>query len=723
MWGYVGKEGRGVGSSPVSDTAEPVLPARFPSTRRAETADLLHGRLVPDPYRWLEDPDSDETRDWVRRQNEATEAALSRLPHRGWFSETMQAILARPTSGTPRRSHGLYLVNRNDGTQPQDVWYAASSLAELEGGGHVLVDPNELSADHTASIGSLSVSPDGSMVAWTVSFGGSDWQEVRLSASDGRPLEEPVVMAKFSAPVWLPDGRSYLYVAFPEAERADSAGTETGSVGRPHLMRHRLGTDPSTDEVVHTNPDQEREHVHVEVSDDDRWLLMTLTVGTENRNRLWLWPIEASETGESRLGAPLKVLDQADAEYAPVAVVGGRLLLRTDADAPRGRVAALALDALDHPVTLEPVLAEDTSTLEAAVVVGDRLLTSRLVDAAPVLELFDLDGTPRGRLDVDGGALVALDGHPGHDEGFLGLSTVTDPVRSWVLDGTTGTVRELERPAAVGLPEFELVQTRERATSADGTEVPYFLIRRRDVDGPAPTLLWGYGGFKISIHADYRPGWLGWLAAGGAIAIANLRGGGEFGTDWYDQGRRAAKQNVFDDFIAVGEHLVATGVTGPDQLVIHGRSNGGLLVGAVMTQRPDLAAVALPSVGVLDLYRFHRFTIGGAWRSDYGDPDDAADFEVLRRYSPLHQVRPGTRYPPTLVTTGDHDDRVVPLHSHKFVAALQEAQEGDAPVLTRIDTDAGHGAGRPRAKVAAEWADQLAFAAAHTGLTPVSATP
>ncbi|WP_331714779.1 prolyl oligopeptidase family serine peptidase, partial [Auraticoccus cholistanensis] len=590
-----------------------------PETRRDETADLLHGHLVPDPYRWLEDPDSEDTRRWVREQNEATEAALAALPQREWFRATLSRLLSRPTVGTPRRSHGLYLVNRNDGSQPQDVWYAAETLGELEqGGGRVLVDPNTLSPDQTAALGSLSVSPDGTRVAWTVGFGGSDWQQVRLSTAEGEELDEPPVMSKFSSPVWLPDGRSYLYVAYPEAERAEAAGTETGAVGRSHLMRHRLGTDPSTDELVHTDPTVERQQLAVRVSDDDRWLITCLYVGTENRNRVWLWPLE-QEAGGTRIGAPLRALDVADAEYEPVAVVGERLLLQTDLDAPRGRVVALDLARLrEDPadVVLDEVLpADDRATLQAAVVAGGVLVTSRLVDASPVLQRWGLDGSPLGTLDVQGGALVALEGDPDSSEGFVGLSTVTEPVRSWRFDAATGEVRELSRPES-GLAPLEVEYSRLRARSADGTEVPCTLVRPRGATGPLPTLLWGYGGFKIPVAADYRPGFAAWLAAGGAVAVANLRGGGEFGTDWYDQGRLHAKQNVFDDFVAVAEHLVASGATGERQLVIHGRSNGGLLVGAVMTQRPDLAAVALPSVGVLDMFRFHRFTIGGAWRSD-----------------------------------------------------------------------------------------------------------
>ncbi|WP_232821889.1 prolyl oligopeptidase family serine peptidase [Desertihabitans aurantiacus] len=693
---------------------------RVPTTRRDETADLLHGRLVPDPYRWLEDPDSEDTREWVRQQNEATGAALSALPHREWFTATMRAVVDQPRLGTPLRRAGRYLQTRNDGTQAQDVWYVADSLTELvSGGGRVLVDPNTLSEDGTASIGSVSVSRDGRRVAWTVSTGGSDWQEIRVADLDGAPLaDEPVVMTKFCVPTWLPDGRSYLYLAYPEAERADAAGTETGDVGRAHLMRHRLGTDPAQDELVHTDPDQPRLSIHAEVSDDERWLVTTFSVGTERTNRLWVWPLTAGEDG-TVIGDPVRLVDTAEAEYEPVAVADGRLLVHTDAGAPLGRITAVDLvDAVDGaPAVWVEVVPEGEDALAAAVVMGDVVVTEHLVDATPVLQRWSLTGELLGRLDVEGGSLLALDGDPGNPEGFVGLSTVTDPQRSWVVDAATGTVTALPRPDS-SAPRLDVVTTRQRAVSADGTQVPYFVIRRRDLDGPAPTLLWGYGGFKIPVAADYRPGWSAWLAAGGTVAIANLRGGGEYGSEWYDQGRLAAKQNVFDDFIAVGEHLVSSGVTGPDQLVIHGRSNGGLLVGAVMTQRPDLAAVALPSVGVLDMLRFHRFTIGAAWKSDYGDPDLAEDFEVLWRYSPLHNVAVDTRYPATLVTTGDHDDRVVPLHSHKFVAQLQYATRGEAPVLTRIDTSAGHGAGRPRHKVAAEWADQLAFAAFHTGLVP-----
>jgi prolyl oligopeptidase len=408
-----------------------------------------------------------------------------------------------------------------------------------------------------------------------------------------------------------------------------------------------------------------------------------------------------------------------------VASDGPRLVVQTDLDAERGRIVAVDLEqlAVDGTPDWVDVVPEQAATLLTVTAVRDGLVAAYLADAAPEIRRFDRSGVDRGVVPLGGGALVALNGRPDSTECFVGLSSVTAPTQSYRLDTATGEVTPLPDlvPEAEGdfRPPAVTVE-RRAATSADGTRVPYFLITPEGTDRstPQPTLLWGYGGFKIPTLADYRSGWSGWLAAGGRLAIANLRGGGEFGTSWHDDGRLDRKQHVFDDFVAVAEDLSASGVTTPAQLALHGRSNGGLLVGAVLTQRPDLAAVALPAVGVLDMLRFHRFTIGSAWISDYGDPDDPEQFAVLRAYSPLHNVIPGTAYPATLVLTGDHDDRVVPLHSHKFTATLQHAQAGEAPILTRVETAAGHGMGRPTWLEAAEWADLLTFAAHHTGLRP-----
>lgn len=426
--------------------------------------------------------------------------------------------------------------------------------------------------------------------------------------------------------------------------------------------------------------------------------------------------------GRSELAGPLKVVDETFAQFVLVRSHGEELILFTDHEADRGRVVRLDLAGFRESgeLALEEVVAETGDPILRVAAAGEELVVARLVDVQPVLTRYTLDGVELGRVDAPGDALESWSTDCDSAEWFVGLSTVTTPVRAYRVEVGTGAVEPLDDlvPAVGGFSPPEVEVVRRRATSADGTVVPYFLITPAgSEEGPRPTLLWGYGGFNVEIDAGYRPLWPGWLAAGGTVVIANLRGGAEYGRAWYDAGRLDAKQNVFDDFVAVGEHLVETGVTTHEQLAIHGRSNGGLLIGATMTQRPDLAAVALPAVGVLDMLRFHLFTGGAAWTSDYGDPEDPHDFEVALAYSPLHNVTERA-YPATLVMTGDHDDRVVPAHSLKFVATLQRAQRGPGPVLARIETRAGHGAGKPAAMVAAELADMLAFAAHYTGLRP-----
>jgi prolyl oligopeptidase len=402
---------------------------------------------------------------------------------------------------------------------------------------------------------------------------------------------------------------------------------------------------------------------------------------------------------------------------------GPTLYLRTDFEAEAGRLVAVDLDAFEETgrARWQEVVAASEDTLLDARGAGDGFILVYLTDAQPRISWVSMDGSSAQQVEVVGGAVVGLNAKRGDPEAFIGLSSVTSPAHSYLIETSSAAATSLAglvQPADQAFVAPLTVIQRRTAISKDGTPVRYFLIAPADVDRsrPQPTLLYGYGGFKIPVLADYRPGWPCWLAAGGLLAIANLRGGGEFGTAWYEGGRLAHKQNVFDDFVAVAEHLKQTGVTTTQQLALHGRSNGGLLVGAVMTQHPDLAAAALPAVAVLDLLRFHLFTIGAAWTSDYGNPDDPEQFAHALAYSPLHNVRTGINYPATLVLTGDHDDRVVPLHSHKFTAALQYAQAGDQPMLTRIEVSTGHGIGKPTSLIAAEWADLLAFAAHHTGL-------
>jgi prolyl oligopeptidase len=685
------------------------MSAKYPASRRDETVvDTLHGRQIADPYRWLEDPDSAETKDWVRRQNEACEAELSGYPERAWFQETMTAILARPRAGVPVRKAGWYFVGRNDGSQAQDVVYVADSLQGLLDGGRVIIDPNKLSEEGTDSLGSFTVSPDGRYFAYGVNESGSDWITFRLrEVATGADVDDVVTEAKFCEATWLPDSSAYLYLHYPSSGRAE--GTETKALSGGQLKLHKVGTPQEDDELILSFPDNDRIFIGPEVSDDDRYLVITISEGTDPATRLWLYPIT-----DGGLGDPIKVIDEFRDETIFVRMSGDDLVLQTDRDAPRGRVVRsdLAGDFTD-------LIPEGEGTLQAVSGTGAGLAVFSLIDAQPVLSLHDLDGGNARVIPVPGGGVVGLNASPKYDEVFVGLSSTTDPTVAYVVSAVTGEFRPLPElvPAGAGFESPEIIVTRR---IEPGREVPYFLISRADLtfDQPRPTVMYGYGGFRVAVLADYRPGWPAWLAAGGVLVITNLRGGGEYGSSWHDQGRLANKQNVFDDFIAVAEHLTKTKVTTPQQLAIHGRSNGGLLVGAVMTQRPDLFAVALPGVGVMDMLRFHLFTVGAAWASDFGLPDDPAQFEDLLAYSPLHNLREGTAYPATLVITGDHDDRVVPLHSHKFMATLQHVQAGDSPVLSRIEVNTGHGFGKPAAMVASEWADLLAFAAHHTGLEP-----
>ncbi len=680
----------------------------YPESRRDDVVETLHGRQIADPYRWLEDPDSADTQEWVRRQNEFTQAELSSYPERAWFQATMSAILARPRAGVPVKKSGWYLVGRNDGTQAQDVVYVAESLDELLSSGRVLIDPNKLSEDGTDSLGTFTVSPDGKYFAYGINESGSDWTTFRLlDISTGTRVDDLVTEAKFCEATWLPDSSAYLYLHYPASGRNE--GTETKSLAGGRLMLHTVGTPQSEDELVLSFPDNDQIFITPEVSNDDRYVVVHITEGTDPATRLWVYPITSDGLGE-----PVKVVDYFADQIEFVRMSGDQLVLRTDRDASRGRVVLGSLDG-----TFTDLIPESSGTLQAVRGTAAGLVTLSLVDAQPVLTLYGLDGSGVRAVEVPGGAVVGLNASPEYDELFVGLSTTTDPTVSYAVSASSGGVRALPQlvRGSGGFTSPEVTVTRR---VEPGREVPYFVISRSDLDfsAPRPTLLWGYGGFRVPILADYRPGWPAWLAAGGVLVIANLRGGGEYGSHWHDAGRLKNKQNVFDDFIAVAEHLRDTGVTTSEQLAIHGRSNGGLLMGAVITQRPDLFAVALPGVGVLDMLRFHLFTVGAAWASDYGHPDDASQFEDLVAYSPLHRLREGTSYPATLVVTGDHDDRVVPLHSHKFIAALQHAQSGPGPVLTRIEVNTGHGFGKPAAMVASEWADLLAFAAHHVGLRP-----
>lgn len=698
------------------------IPARvqYPYARRDDAVENVHGTPVADPYRWLEDPASSQTHQWVREQNALSGSYLAALPERAWFEQQVTRLLNRPRSGTPYKKAGRYFVCRNDGAQAQDVWCWAPTLERLAEGGKVLVDPNRLDETGATSIAATGVSESGRYFAYALSYAGSDWNTIRIRDIDERrDLDDELTLTKLSSPVWLPDDRSFVYLHYPSAENA------TGDV-RQHaglLKLHRLGTAQTDDQVLIDTGDDSRLHAYPEVSYDGRWLIVEVYSGTSSSNRLWAFPLTTG--GRTEVGPAVRMFDEPDARYDSVRVIGDEMLVRTNRDAPQFRLVRVPIAPGVHEMT--DVIPQQDGLLDSVTSAGGALVTVHLDDAMPVLHRYSLDGRFATSIPMAGTAVVELNGGSTDTELFVGMSSATVPLKSFRVDLETFDIVKLavsmRRPAGQRPPSWQppiATVGRGSARSADGTMLRYFLIHREDLalDRPRPTMLYGYGGLNVRTLADFRPGWPAWLEAGGVLVIANLRGGGEYGVDWYHAGRGLNKQRTFDDMIAVAEELIEQGITTAPQIALHGRSAGGLVVGAVLTQRPDLIGAAMPMVGLLDMLRFDQLPSGASWTAHYGSPADAKVAATVLGYSPLHNIRDGVEYPATLVLTGDHDDRIVPAHSYKFTAALQHAQGGSAPVLARIETGTGHGKGKPRAMVAAEWIDLLAFAAHHTGLRP-----
>ena len=525
-----------------------------PQTRRDDTVDTLHGQQVADPYRWLEDPDSTETRAWVAEQNRHSREHLDALPCREWFRRTMTGVVGRPRAGTPDKVGDRYVVSRNDGSQQQDLWFVADTLEELRQGGRLLLDPNTFSEDGTSSLAGYNASKDGRWLAFLVSDGGSDWSSIRLlDLAGGHEVDDVVRKVKFSEATWLPDHSSYLYLHYPT--EGSGVGTEAAALPGGQLRRHYVGEPQDNDELVLELPENPRLSISPTLSHDGRWLAVSLHEGTSEKNRLWFYPVQTAD-GATVIGEPLKVVDEAVAGFDPVRFDGDQVFLWTDLEAPLGRVVRLDLTAFPDTgrADLVDVVPESDSALRGVHAVGAELLGVHLVDVQPRLTRYALDGSVLGTVDVPGGAVVALNGDVDDDEVFLGMSSVTRRTTAYRLDLGSGDVEELTGLEPVGDTDWtapEVVTERRRATSTDGTEVPYFLVRREDVplDAPRPTLLYGYGGFDIPELATFRPIFAGWLAAGGVLVIANLRGGGEFGAAWHDAGRLERKQNVFDDFL------------------------------------------------------------------------------------------------------------------------------------------------------------------------------
>jgi len=678
----------------------------FPETRTVEQVDDFHGVPVEDPYRWLEDQTSAEVSDWARAQAEAAERYLQGLPGRAELAARLAELTGLPSSTAPSLRGGRWFRLANDGSQQQAVLRVSD---EPMGDGDVLLDPNPAAADGSTSIAAAVADHRGELVAWSYQEAGSDWCRWRVrSLSTGADQADDVRWAKFVEPCWLGDSSGFVYAMFPPTDPNDIFSSAAGA---PRLMLHRLATAQDQDEVLFELPEQPSASFWPWIDDEGRWLVMVVDDSASDTRSVWARDLSAPGSELRRLTEPTST------EWQFVTAVPTGLIMRTDSGAARGQL--VLLDPLSGDVST--LVAEREQLLLDAVAAADSLVVSWLADARSVVTVHALDGSQTGVIELPGlGSVSELTGSPDSSLVHLNFSSYQAPPRILAHDLAIG-VTSVVFDAAAGARPPEIVTDQIWVTSADGTRLPAFVVHRADVtagNGPHPCTLYGYGGFNVSVTPAFSPAVAAFAEAGGVWVVAILRGGGEYGADWHDAGRLACKQNVFDDAIATAEHLIATGWTAADRLAVNGGSNGGLLVGALITQRPELFAAAAPQVGVMDMLRYERFTIGWAWAPDYGIASRSrAEFDVLYAYSPYHRLRPGVRYPAILVMTADHDDRVVPAHSFKFAARLQAVSPPEAVAYLRVQCSAGHGQGKSRSTLIAERTDLLAFLGCHTGLT------
>jgi len=671
----------------------------YPVTRTTHQVDVYHGVTVADPYRWLEDDNAPETKAWVAAQNQLTFGELAKIPARETIRQRLTHLWNFERYGVPFHKGGRYFFSKNDGLQNQSVLYTQTSL---DAAPTVLLDPNTLSADGTIALASSAVSEDGQYLAYALAAAGSDWEEWKVrDVRTGQDLPDDLKWTKSSGASWTKDGKGFFYSRY---DAPDERTKMTTANYYEKLCYHRLGTPQSADLLIYQRNDHKDWGFAGNVTDDGQYLVITIYQGTSPNTRVYYRDLTQPD-------APVvELLNDFDAEYQFIDHDGPVFWFKTNLRASRGRIIAvdLAHPERDH---WREVVPETADTLTAARTLNDSFVCSYLKDAYSQVKVYSLDGKFLRNVNLPGiGSEGGFEGKRSDRETFYSYTSFTTPGTVYRYDLVTGTSTVFRAPKVDFRPEDYTVE-QVFYPSKDGTRIPLFLIHKKGIqlNGRNPTLLYGYGGFDISITPSFSVATLVWLEMGGVYAVANLRGGGEYGEAWHEAGMKLKKQNVFDDFIAAGEWLIAQGYTSKAKLAIAGGSNGGLLVGACETQRPDLYGACLPAVGVMDMLRFNRFTVGWGWTSDYGTPDDPEEFKALYAYSPLHHIRPGTVYPPTLITTGDHDDRVVPAHSFKFAATLQAAQAGPAPILIRVETRAGHGAGKPTAKIIAEAADKWAF--------------
>ncbi len=672
-------------------------PFMYPEAHKVDTTFDYAGTKVADPYNWLENADSDESKAWIDAENKLSSDYLHAIPERGRIIDRLTKLINFERYTEPEKEGGRYFFTKNDGLQNQSVLYVADSLDATP---KVLIDPNTLSTDGTIALNGTAISYDGKKIAYAISSGGSDWQEWHVRDVDsGQDTSDVLKWAKFSNASWTKDGKGFFYERFAEPE----GNILKAEVYNQTMYYHVLGTDQSEDQVIYKRPDHKDWGFGSGVTDDGKYLLINAWQGTAHENHIFFKDL-------SNPGSTVQDLfPNGDASYSFLGNEGSVFYFQWDKGHPNGEI--MAVDVADSSHKIKPIVPESKQALEGCSLVGGKLFCRYLTDAHSEVKVFDLKGKALGDVHLPGiGTSAGFGGHIDDNETFYTYASYTSPTTIYRYDIATGQSTIFKKPKV----DFDgdSYETKEVFfKSKDGARVPMFLTYKKGMkwDGTNPTLMYGYGGFDINETPIYSTSRAIWLEMGGVYADVVLRGGAEYGEAWHQAGMKHNKQNVFNDFIAAGEYLIHNKITSTPHLAIQGGSNGGLLMGAMITQRPDLWGATLPAVGVMDMLRFNKFTIGHAWMSEYGNPDTAADFPVIYKYSPLHNIKPGVKYPPTLITTADHDDRVFPAHSFKFCATLQAAQAGDAPILIRIDTRAGHGAGKPTSKAIEEIGDEWAF--------------
>ena len=671
----------------------------YPATRKSEQVDNYHGVEVADPYRWLENPDSEETIAWVKAQNEVTFNYLNQIPVRDDIKERLTKLWDYEKYGIPFREGNRYFYFKNNGLQNQSVLY---TLKNLDDKPEVLLDPNKLSEDGTVALSGTSISDNGKYLAYGISIAGSDWQEWKVrNIETGEDLADHLKWIKFSGASWTNDSKGFFYSRYDEPNEQ----TKLEDVNYyQKLYYHQLGQLQSEDTLIYERSDEKEWGFNGNVTEDGRYLIISVWLGTDSKNLVFYKDLTNSSS------EVVELINKFESAYSFIDNNDKIFHFETDFNAPRGRVIAINIE---NPLqdNWSEIIPQTEETLESVGTINNQFVAEYLKDARSQIKIYDFKGAFVREVELPGiGSVGGFNGKKSDTDTFYVFTSFTTPGTIYRYDMVTGESKVFREPKVdFNADNYETKQIFYK--SKDGTQVPMFIIHKKGIklDGNNPTYLYAYGGFNFSLTPSFSVSSLIWMEMGGVYVVANIRGGGEYGEEWHQAGMKDKKQNVFDDFIAAAEWLIDNGYTKSEKLAIAGGSNGGLLVGACMTQRPDLFGAALPAVGVMDMLRFHKFTIGWAWVPEYGSSENPEEFKTLYAYSPLHNLKVGTAYPATLITTADHDDRVVPAHSFKFAAALQAAHDGEAPVLIRIETKAGHGAGKPTAKIIEEVADKWAF--------------